>query len=743
MSTPGTGPLDTVDQIAFRWQGNQGRRGSGTAAAAWSCARERAEDLAHELAPMLRVDDALRPSIVRTVLQGGEAALVQRWPTADAGGRPNTAAHVLLGPANLLGPRTCLGLRDWTWSRQEFAEQESGRCDPVPRTALRDVAEPAWADTLAQLPDVREALTAATAALLRRPTHRLSLRSDALPGWPGENRSGVVIAGLYQVFGYRWLGRAWTFATYDMTDRHDLMVTWVADWSTDSGQQRSRYRIDPRRPEPDLAHELAGHLVERCLVATEEGRRSGGLPELTRELPDGAGLPAEARLRELADVLGVRPRRPGGGSTPAARPGEHPGPTGTGRPGSRRTTGPDGRAEGRAGDRADGWTDGWTGSRPDGRAGDRPHEGPRDRLGGAHTGGRHYEEGDDPDEAPLYEEPVHETPPPAPAPSPSPPSLSRLHEDLLGIGPAPSEAVRHELDRRIAVLSDRDVLGLLGEEALPFRAVNRLLDGLSRRGGRSAEQESELCAEVLHQRLYLYRTGLNPVGHDSADDDRLAERAAWLFRWAVAPHTRDPHHTEALGAWLGELVRPGTGLEARLLRRLVPPPGEQAEPGLPPDLPPELWRRLLHELAPGTPGTPGAAGRAGPAAVWSKAPSPHAGPAAPGPPAAGQLAEPPPAPATRAGAPGQPRQPVDRRPPQAQAPTAPARAPGAAVAPGPGVPVRPSFGTAAPPEHPPQPLYNQPHHQGDQRDDLPRIAAFAGGLLILLVLALTVLLSRH
>ncbi|MGV9263412.1 hypothetical protein ACWDRR_01965 [Kitasatospora sp. NPDC003701] len=745
MSAPGTGPLDSVDQIAFRWQGNQGRRGSGTAAAAWSCARERAEDLAHELAPMLRVDDALRPSVVRTVLQDGEAALVQRWPTADAGGRPNTAAHVLLGPAKILGPRTCLGLRDWSWSRPEFAEEETGRCDPVPISVLWDAAEPAWADTLAQLPDVREALTAATAALLRRPAHRLSVRSDALPGWPRENRSGVVIAGLYQIFGIRWPRRSWTFATYDMTDRHDVMITWVADWSTDSEQQRSRYRIDPRRPEADLAHELAARLVERCLVAVEDGPRTAGLPELAGGLANGAAMPAEARLRELAAVLGVRPGRPGGGSAPAVRPVERPVQSGPDRSGNRRTGG------------ADGWTDGRRYEGPDERSVDRLHEGPDDRphdrpheravdraenrgddrggdrTGGAHSGGGRYQEPDDPDQAPVYETPAPVTTPP--------PSPDLLRADLLRIVPHLSDAVREDLQQRIAALSEPAVLDLLREEALPFRAVNQLLEGLWRREGRSAEQESELCAEVLRQRLYLYRAGPDQVGHAGADDSRLAERAAWLFGWAVAPHTRDPRHTKALGAWLGELVRHDTGLEAQLLRRLVPPPGEQADPGMPPDLPPELWRQLLHEFSPGAPGT---AGPPGAAAVQSRTAAPRALPAfpaerptEPSPPSAGTAP---------AGAPGQPGQPVERRPPPVAQTlmAAQPRAAESAVPPGPAAPAHPPLATAEPPERPRGPLYSQPHHrQGEPRDDLRQIAMVAAGLLTLLAITLAILFSRH
>lgn len=323
MSAPGTAvPDSTVDQIVFRWQGNLGRRGSGIAAAAWSCPPERADELARELAPLLRVDGALRPSLVRTVTKRGEAAVIRRWPTADPGGRPNTACHLLLGPQEVLGARLSLALRDWSFGTKRFAEEATDRCPPVSRALLRDSAEQTWADTPARIAGVTDALTVATAALLRRPRHRLSLRSDALPGWPERNPSAAVISGLHEIFGHTWLQQPWTFATYDVTDRHDLLVTWVADWATDSGQQQPRSRVDPRRPEADRAHELAARLVERCLETTD--RRAAGLPELTGELRDAANWPAEERLRRLARTLGIRAADPRPKHT---RPDPDPDPT--------------------------------------------------------------------------------------------------------------------------------------------------------------------------------------------------------------------------------------------------------------------------------------------------------------------------------------------------------------------------------------------------------------------------------
>ncbi|MEU1507095.1 hypothetical protein [Kitasatospora sp. NPDC005748] len=524
MSAPGaTAPDSTVDQIVFRWQGNLGRRGAGMAAAAWSCPPERAEELARELAPLLRVDGALRPSLVRTVTKRGEAAVIRRWPTADLGGRPNTACHLLLGHQEVLGARLSLALRDWSFGTKRFAEEATDRCPPVSRALLRDSAEQTWADTPARIAGVTDALTVATAALLRRPRHRLSLRSDALPGWPERNPSAAVISGLHEIFGHTWLQQPWTFATYDVTDRHDLLVTWVADWATDSGQQQPRSRVDPRRPEADLAHELAARLVERCLETT--GRRAAGLPELTGELRDAATWPAEERLRRLARTLGVRAARPDPAPGPAPVPDPDPDP----------------------------------------------------------------DPAPDPDDQPVY------VPPKRPAP-PAVPPTEELRRALLR--PGSTNDLLPYLLRLTDGIGDRPLLDILREEDLPDPATRRLLLVLHRRSPqRHPEDEHRLCAEVLDQRLYLYRTDRGRPDPSAESTTELARRAAWLFQWAVTPHVRDRRHAPALDALLSALLYEGTAVEHELLRHLVPPPGAKAAP---PDLPPELWQRLLHELPPGT-----------------------------------------------------------------------------------------------------------------------------------------------
>lgn len=90
----GGGAGGSVHQVVFRWDGNQGRQGTGMKAVAHSCPAERAEELGRELGPLLWVSGtaAARQSVVRTLSRDGDVMLVQRWPTTDRGGRPARSA---------------------------------------------------------------------------------------------------------------------------------------------------------------------------------------------------------------------------------------------------------------------------------------------------------------------------------------------------------------------------------------------------------------------------------------------------------------------------------------------------------------------------------------------------------------------------------------------------------------------------------------------------------------------------
>ncbi|MFE4646568.1 hypothetical protein ACFRFS_37150, partial [Streptomyces sp. NPDC056730] len=88
----------SVHQVVFRWDGNQGRQGTGMTAVAHSCPAGRAEELGRELGPLLWVSGTAAPrqSVVRVLSRDGDVMLVQRWPTTDRGGRPSTVSHVLI-----------------------------------------------------------------------------------------------------------------------------------------------------------------------------------------------------------------------------------------------------------------------------------------------------------------------------------------------------------------------------------------------------------------------------------------------------------------------------------------------------------------------------------------------------------------------------------------------------------------------------------------------------------------------
>ncbi|MFD7734467.1 hypothetical protein ACFV6F_29325 [Kitasatospora phosalacinea] len=686
-----TGPSEYVDQVVFRWQGNQGRRSSGLAPAAWSCPPEVADDLARELAPLLRVDNAERPGLVRTFTKRDETVVIRRWPTWDAAGRPNTACHLLLGTHHSLTARTALALHDWPISTRQFAEQATGTCEPVGTARLRDLSERAWAAGPERIAEVRDALTVATAALLRRPGSRLSLRVDALPGWPDRNPSAAAIRGLYEIFGRRWLPQPWTFATYDVTDRHDLTVTWVDDWTTDSGPQHERSRIDPRRAEHDEAHELAARLVERLLNRPAHG--SSGLPELTAPaLRNAAGRPPEERLRLLARALrGTPPPRP--------RPRRSPDPA----DGGHGHHGHHGDRDGRGGPEHRDVPDRY-GERDDhGRYGERAEP---DRYGERADRNRY------PDRPPYQEDEAEFPTVYVPAPYvPAPVAEVRRCLDRPG---ADAKAVVARLCE-LAEAGEEPLLEVLREESLPVSATNQLLQALHVRGRERGPREgSLLCAQVLSQRLFIDRTAPGPDA-----EGKGVERAVWLFDWAVVPHLRDPEHRRALVALFTGLLLDNTPAERELLALLVPPPGSERAA---PDLPSEVWQELFHHRARAVPGQPlppsGPAGTAGPPGE----PSPEAPPDPPPAPPAAPPAVLPPAPPPAALPPVPPPAPPAVLPPPAE----PDDLPEAPTRPGP-----------PPPLPSPAPLQlPQPPPQGSQLGIIFGVLGVGLGLIGVLVVAL-------
>ncbi|GAA1934006.1 hypothetical protein [Kitasatospora viridis] len=309
-----------VDQLVVRWLGGQDK---GLGAAGYSVTPERAAELLDALGPLLRVEDSrAQPSLVRAKV-GSEVALVRRWPVRDRHGRPSTASHLLVGPLEALPMRECLLLRDWPVAPPEFAEQESGQLPRLPVARLRAAAWERQAQTEAQLPVVRTALVAATAALLADPRRHLSLLGPGLPDWPAHNHAALVVYGLHGIFGPRWLQQHWTFATYDTVDSHRLLVTTVPQWRRADGRDPLLTRLDPSQPLPrDLPHELARQLVGRFL---ERPRERPLLDELAQRWSE-TRRPPDRRLPELERVLRATADR---AATPGAgRPAQHPDPVG-------------------------------------------------------------------------------------------------------------------------------------------------------------------------------------------------------------------------------------------------------------------------------------------------------------------------------------------------------------------------------------------------------------------------------
>lgn len=309
----------SVHQMIFRWDGNQGRQGTGMTAVAHSCTADRAEELGRELGPLLWVSgaSATRPSVVRALSRDNHVMLVRRWPTVDRAGRPSTLSYALVGDPQYLKTRLCLGLAYGGWGNREKAEQATGAQDMVSCQALHENARARLPLMTKRLPEVRNALIAITAEWLRDPGQRISLRMDELPGPQGGDSAALVYLGLFMVFS-SWLGREWTFATYDTVDTHPLRLTCVPHWEPDAGGAGPLARVVTELPRTlQFEHEVATRLVEYLL--DNPNMTQPGVPLLTKHVQGGAALSWPQRQTALRRVLttvdAAGPHRP-----PAARP---------------------------------------------------------------------------------------------------------------------------------------------------------------------------------------------------------------------------------------------------------------------------------------------------------------------------------------------------------------------------------------------------------------------------------------
>ncbi|MFJ1896742.1 hypothetical protein [Streptomyces sp. NPDC088115] len=308
-----------VHQAVFRWEGNQGRQGTGMKAVAYSCPAELADELGRELGPLLWVSGtaAPYPSVVRTRTADGRIMLVRRWPTTDRGGRPSTVSHALIGDARTLGTENCLGLAHGGWgSTRESAEQASGERKPVAFSQLTPLVSQRLPGMTNQLASVRSTLVLVAAEWLRDPEQRVSLLTNEVDPGGGLDPAEVplVYLGLYRLFG-SWLGQDWTFATYDTSDTHQLRLMCVSRWEPDAGGSGPLARVTGRMAgEATFEHAAAARLVDHLLA---HPAAAPGVPQLTELLRDGAALGRQRRRARLQEILFPEHRR---GARTAASP---------------------------------------------------------------------------------------------------------------------------------------------------------------------------------------------------------------------------------------------------------------------------------------------------------------------------------------------------------------------------------------------------------------------------------------
>ncbi|MEV6453301.1 hypothetical protein AB0M75_18615 [Streptomyces anulatus] len=548
-----SGPGGRLDQVVFRWDGNQGRSSTGMAAVAHSCSAERAESLRRELGPLLWVPGpgpAPRASSVRVSSRAVGTVLLQRWPTLDRGGRPSTACHAVFGDADTLTPLHCLALVGNAWSDLAVAETAAGGLPTLDGARLRATAAKRLRKMFDELPVVKEPLTVVTAEWLRDPSRRLSLLAEKhdLPGWPRWNAAPLLYLGLLSVFG-DWFGTEWSYATYDTVDTHPLRLTCVPEWSSQAAGARSLARIRLRPPaEKDIETAAAKEMVEYVL---DRPGAAPGVPHLTGELLSGARLPRQERREALRRMLTAR-------HAPAPAPAREEDRYATEprqedryarevRENDRYATEP--RQEDRY-------------ARQD-RENDRYATEPRqeDRYARQDSQARHDQE------------------------------RRRLQEELL-VHQRVDAAQSARLAARLRDLRDDPLLTLLCADGLPWASRDLVLDELARPERRRSRDEATahaLCTEVLRHNLY-FRPGRPEADSPSAPEMR--KRAAELFSWAVAPLVRDPHRAPDLRPLFNIVLKDGRGTGMEWLRSiLVAPQGGRA-----PDLPPQLWQQVVADL---------------------------------------------------------------------------------------------------------------------------------------------------
>ncbi|MFJ8147397.1 hypothetical protein ACIQ6R_20345 [Streptomyces sp. NPDC096048] len=586
---PGGG-TDAVQQVVFRWDGNHGRQGTGMNAVARSCTAERAEELGRELGPLLWVSGAAasRPSTVRTLSRDGDVMLVRRWPTTDPGGRPSTVSHVLVGRPGTLKTRQCLALAYAGWGTRKAARTASGRQEEVDCADLDRVALKRLPEMLERLPTVRDTLAVVTAEWLRDPAQRVSLRTEPgerQAGPPDRDEASLVYLGLFLIFGH-WLGREWTFATYDAVDTHPLLLMSVPRWEPDTGGSGPLARVTGRPVSgPGVEHLVAERLVDHLLAHPEA---PAGVPQLVDDFADGATWDRTRRSARLRELLGTdragTHRPPPSASLSLSR--SHPDPPAPAPSHPDLPPPAQAPAQAQAPEAGQEWNAAplasapysgppYTDPSPDPYPDTRPA--PHDRHHG-HDYGR--------DRRPV---PDH-TPGPDHAPAPTPVhDTSALHRELREAARRKDSLHREVLRTQLRAQPDEFLLEELRSEDLPPDSVDLLLDelGASRRiRTRRDATRHALCELVLRKNLYW-----TPYGQPGGPVSRtaMADRAAGLFTWAVAPLARDERYLPDLRELLHRMLRDSSPTAGNWLHKAIVAPAN----GQAPDLPPVLWQQVV------------------------------------------------------------------------------------------------------------------------------------------------------
>ncbi|WP_330289237.1 hypothetical protein [Streptomyces sp. NBC_00576] len=203
---------------------------------------------------------------------------------------------------------------------------------------------------------------------------------------------------------------------------------------------------------------------------------------------------------------------------------------------------------------------------------------------------QHHQPQPQPQPQPPYRAPKYEEPQAPYAPPHQAHQTHQLHEDLRGHERG-NHMQRSYLMAQLRELPDEVLLHELRSGELPSDSVELLLSELGthqRREARPLEMQHALCERVLSENLYLAPHGQPGEPMSGAAQ---AGRAADLFTWAVAPLARDPRYLHHLYELLHRMSRAPHPIGSNWLEQSIISPAN----GEVPDLPPTVWRQLLHE----------------------------------------------------------------------------------------------------------------------------------------------------